>query len=443
MNKKRVSIIPLGCPKNDVDSELIAGAFKHAGYSISWDAYKSDTVIINTCAFVKDAIEESLDAVMQAIEAKHRGDVKRVVVTGCLPQRFKDALTSRLKEVDLFTGVNGFEDLPALIKDKKTTKSHITAPFTDYPEALSRVLPEHSGSAYIKISDGCNNVCSYCVIPFIKGRLKSRKIDDIVNEVKYLTDNGVQEINLVAQDTMNFGMDKGDNHLIKLLSSLEKIEAIRWIRLNYLHPAHINDAFINHIKDSEKILKYFDVPIQHISDKILKRMNRHTDSNDIKRVIEKINKSIKEPFLRTTVITGFPGETEGDFKQLFKFFNEFPFHRIGVFPYSREEPAPAANMKEQIPDDVIISRVNEFNEFASRVMNAMSESFVGNTYDAIVHGKGHDDNGITLLRPWFFAPEIDGYVMVYNKLHYKPGSFVKVKITDTPGFDLVGEPVNN
>ncbi len=438
-NKKHISIIPLGCPKNDVDSELIAGAFKKEGYDIEWDKIGGETVVINTCGFIRDAIEESLDTIMQSIKAKKDGAVKRVVVTGCLAQRFGEKLSSQLKEVDLFVGVNGFENIPYLLKHPPKHSPIAKTPLTSYPERLERVAYRNTYSAYIKISDGCSNRCSYCVIPFIKGNMRSRQKEDIVDEAKALADKGAVELNLIAQDTMNFGMDRGQRELISLLKALEKIDRIKWIRLNYLYPSHITEDFISFITDSEKILKYFDMPIQHASDRILRLMNRKTDSNDIKRTIDLIKHRIDVPFLRTTVIVGFPGESDKDFNELLKFFEINPFHRIGVFPYSDEEPAPASRLRNKIPQKTIIERFNIMNEFARKQMRYLSSDSIDKTYEALIEGTDPAEPSVTLARPWFLAPEIDGYIMIYDSDSHAKGKFRNVRITDLIGADFTGE----
>lgn len=441
-DKKTISIIPLGCPKNDVDSELIAGAFKKAGYAVAWDTIKGDTVVINTCGFVKEAIDESLDAILASLKAKQEGLVKKVVVTGCLAQRFGDKLASRLGGVDLFVGVSGFEHIPDLLGRSGKRPAIPDMPLTSYPEHLERVPYRSSHFAYLKISDGCNNRCSYCVIPFIKGGLTSRKQQDIIREARALAAAGAVELNLIAQDTMNFGLDRGHKELTQLLEALETIEGIRWIRLHYLYPSHMTDEFFSLVAHSTRIVHYFDMPLQHVSGRILKRMNRSTTPDDIMRTLEKIEKHIRDPFLRTTVIVGFPGETEHDFDALLKFFDAHPFHRIGVFPYSSEEPAPAARFKDQVPAAVITERLNRMNERAHELMNSLSSAFIGMDYDALIEGRDPSDPSVILARPWFFAPEIDGYIMIYNAAAPAPGTFKKVRITDAVGVDLTGEFVN-
>ena len=438
-NKKSISIIPLGCPKNDVDSELIAGAFKKAGYAVEWDNIKGETVVINTCGFVKDAIDESLDAILQSIKAKQEGLVKKVVVTGCLAQRFGEKLSSQLKEVDLFVGVSGFENIPSLLNHRQKKEFIQKTPFTAYPEKLERVAYRNTYSAYMKISDGCNNRCSYCVIPLIKGRMISRQRKDIIDEAKALADRGAVELNLIAQDTMNFGIDRGQKELISLLAELEKINGLNWIRLNYLYPSHITEDFLSFVSDSEKIVKYFDMPIQHISGRILKLMNRSTSPDDIKKIVKRVAKYIREPFFRTTVIVGFPGETGDDFNELLAFFDEYAFHRIGVFPYSNEQPAPASRLKDIVPGELILERLNRMNEIAHKIMNEASAGFIGKIYDALIEGTDPSDPSVTLARPWFFAPEIDGYIMLYGSGRPAKGKFRKVRITDAVGVDLTGE----
>ena len=438
-NKKSISIIPLGCPKNDVDSELIAGAFKKAGYAVEWDNIKGETVVINTCGFVKDAIDESLDAILQSIKAKQEGLVKKVVVTGCLAQRFGEKLSSQLKEVDLFVGVSGFENIPSLLNHRQKKEFIQKTPFTAYPEKLERVAYRNTYSAYMKISDGCNNRCSYCVIPLIKGKMISRQRKDIIDEAKALAERGAVELNLIAQDTMNFGIDRGQKELISLLAELEKINGLNWIRLNYLYPSHITEDFLSFVSDSEKIVKYFDMPIQHISGRILKLMNRSTSPDDIKKIVKRVAKYIREPFFRTTVIVGFPGETGDDFNELLAFFDEYAFHRIGVFPYSNEQPAPASRLKDIVPGELILERLNRMNEIAHKIMNEASAGFIGKIYDSLIEGTDPSDPSVTLARPWFFAPEIDGYIMLYGSGRPAKGKFRKVRITDAVGVDLTGE----
>ncbi len=439
MPNKNISIIPLGCPKNDVDSELIAGTLKKSGYTVHWDTFSGDTVIINTCGFIKDAIDESLDTIMQAIRAKKEGRIKKIVVTGCLSQRFGGKLSSQLEDVDLFLGVNGFENLPDLIRQNNRHGSFVGKAFTAYPEQTERLAYQRTHSVYLKIADGCNNNCSYCVIPFIKGRLKSREIDDIVHEAKTLVDKGAVELSIIAQDTLNFGADRGKNELIKLLSALEKIHGLKWIRLNYLYPSHITDELLTFISHSDKVLKYFDIPIQHVSDRILKLMNRKTTSDTIKRIIDKIEKNIETPFFRTTVIAGFPGETDNDFDELLNFFNDHPFHRIGVFPYSAEEPAVASGLKDRIPQRMITERLNRINDLAHKIMTGLSSDFLDKTYDSLIEGPDPSDPTTTLARPWFFAPEIDGYILIYHPVGKPTGQFARIRITDALGVDLVGE----
>ncbi len=438
-DKTTISIIPLGCPKNDVDSELIAGAFKKAGYAVTWDTIKGETVVINTCGFIKEAIDESLDAILQSIKAKKAGLVKKVVVTGCLAQRFGDKLAAQLGDVDLFVGVSGFEHIPELLGRSGRHAAIPELPRTSYPEKLKRVPYRDSSSVYLKISDGCNNRCSYCVIPFIKGGLTSRNQQDIVAEARALARAGAVELNLIAQDTMNYGSDRGHRGLTQLLEALEAIDGIQWIRLHYLYPSHITDEFLSFVAHSTKIVHYFDMPIQHASGSILKRMNRSTQPDDLRKTIDKIVTHIRDPFLRTTVIVGFPGETEDDFGMLLRFFDDHPFHRIGVFPYSSEQPAPASRFHDQVPAAVITERLNRMNERAQTIMHGLSQAFIDKTYDALIEGNDPSDPSVVLARPWFFAPEIDGYIMIYDAAAPAGGPFRKVRITDSVGVDFTGE----
>lgn len=414
--KDKIGIISLGCPRNLVDSEGILSRFAIKGYQIV-DMNKADVGVVNTCAFIEDAKVESIDAILDLIDLKKRGKLKRLIVYGCLVQRYKDKLKRELPEVDAFVGrvcLNG-----------GLTRFSIT--------------PKHY--AYLKICEGCINNCSYCVIPKIKGKFTSLDMDTLLDKVCALDKGGVFELNVIGQDITGWGLDLyGTPKLARLLGKIAReARHIGWIRLLYLYPDRISDELLDLIKTQPKICKYLDIPIQHINERILELMNRHTTKSDILKLIDKIRKKIPEAAIRTSLIVGFPSETDEEFKELLEFVRDVRFERLGVFIYSREEDTPAYKFKSQAPRKVKTERFNTVMLEQQRISRQINEKFLGKTLDVLIDEKEKDSY---LGRSQYDAPEVDGLVYVNSKKELKPGDFVKVKVVDTLEYDLVGDAMD-
>ena len=410
----KIYILSLGCPRNLADSEVIAGRLKLKGHVIV-DTPDADIGIVNTCAFIKEAKQESIDAVLDLIELKNKGRLKKIFVAGCLPQRYGKELVEHLREVDGYWG--------------RISLNHAH-------ERL-RLTPAHY--AYVKISDGCRNNCSYCIIPKIKGKYASRSIKSIIDEVDILNKAKTSEINIVGQDTTLYGVDiyKKQNLASLLKEIIKHSRNIHWIRLLYLHPAHIQDALLDLIASEQKICKYVDLPVQHINNRILKIMNRHTTRNDILKLIDKIRKKIPGVALRTALIVGFPTETEKEFKELEDFVRDASFERLGVFVYSREERTRAFNLRPQISDKLKNERFDRLMSLQQEISCQINKKYLGTIQEVLIEEK--NKSNIYLGRTQMDAPEVDGLVYVKSAKALSPGDFVKVKINDTLEYDLAGE----
>ena len=428
-----IGFISLGCNKNLVDTEIMVGMCKESGFDITDDEALADVIVVNTCAFIDDAKSEAIDAILGAARYKE-GRLKKLIVTGCLAQRYREEILSEMPEVDAVVGVGRFEDIVKIIKSDEKL-------FTDkqeslYPEYAPRVLSTPPYTAYLKIAEGCDNRCTYCAIPMIRGRLRSRRIEDILAEAQRLADGGVREINVVAQDTTRYGVDiYGEPRLTELLRRLEKTDGIKWIRALYTYPEMISDELLDLINSSDKIASYFDIPIQHISDPVLKRMNRQSTGKEIYGLIEKIRAKVKDPVLRTTLIVGFPGETSEDFEKLRDFVKFAEFDRLGVFKYSREEGTPAYKLPDQINDDIKALREGIIMQLQQGISARKLKSKTGNTYEVLKEGNA---GGKCVGRTMGDAPEVDGRVIFDSARKIANGEFVKVKITDANSYDLIG-----
>ncbi len=413
MNKSKIGILNLGCPRNLVDAEAILGRLSSKGYDIV-DINKADVAIINTCAFIDDAKKESVDAILDLISLKKAGRLKKIIVSGCLAQRYKEKLKEELPEIDAFIGAI------SLNHSKKR-----------FP-----ITPKHY--AYLKICDGCVNNCSYCVIPKIKGKFRSLGVDSVLDKVSVFNKAKVSELNIIGQDISGFGLDLyGQRKLPELLRKIaKKAKNIGWIRLLYLYPHKIINELLEVIKDEPRICRYFDLPIQHINDKILKLMNRRISKRDILDLIQQIRKNIPEAAIRTSLIVGFPGETDKEFNELLKFIEETKFERLGAFMYSREEGTLAYSFKNQVPEKTKISRFNEIMLKQQKISEENNNKLLGKTIVILIDER---KGGYYLGRSQYDAPEVDGFVYVNSKKTIKAGSFVKVKITHTLEYDLSGE----
>ncbi len=439
---KTVHLLSLGCAKNLVDSEVMLGLLKKEGW-IPSPRGRATVAIINTCAFIKEAQLESLTAILETAQAKARGQYEYLVVTGCLPQRYQSKLVHELPEVDLFLGIDYIPQLGKylnkLLQKQLDQKEFVSCPKFLYNHRLPRLISTAPGSAYIKIAEGCANFCSYCAIPQIRGNWRSRKISSVVQEAEELAEQGVKEINLIAQDITNYGRDlPGRYNLTNLLKRLVKVPHLKWIRLLYAHPAHIDNDLIAMIKGEEKICKYLDLPIQHIDDQILTAMNRPYSSSRVWELLEQIRKNIPEIVLRTSLIVGFPGETEKKFQKLLAFIKEAQFDHLGVFIYSREEGTKAALLKGQLPERIKEERYRQIMLAQRKISWRKQREKVGRCLEVLIEKPLKKKGILWQGRTQGQAPEVDG-VTYLGKGEATLGEIKKVLITKATAYDLYGE----
>ena len=438
MEKYKVGMVSLGCDKNRVDSELILGSInKH--YEITNGAKKADIIIVNTCGFIESAKQESIDTILEMAEYKNKYKCKMLIATGCLTQRYGDELLDLIPEIDILMGVNDYMKLHRLILDFiKDHKRISSATYSD--EGVNegiRLLTTKQHTAYVRIAEGCNNFCTYCIIPKIRGKFRSRLEKNILDEVNMLVNNGVKEIILIAQDLTDYGVDiYGKRMLHDLISKISKIEGVEWIRLLYCYPEEITDELIEEIATNEKVVKYLDLPIQHISSDVLKKMGRRTNKEAIISKIDTLRSKVPGIALRTSLIVGFPGEIEENFEELENFLKDYKLENVGVFAYSQEEDTPAAKMDCQIDEEVKIQRQKKLMAIQRDVVKAQNKLKIGNIYDTIIDG----NNGEYYIgRSYEMAPEIDGLIYIKKEKSLNLGDIVKVKINDVMEYDLMGE----
>ncbi|MFI3174492.1 MAG: 30S ribosomal protein S12 methylthiotransferase RimO [Bacillota bacterium] len=445
--KGTVLFTSLGCDKNRVDSEVMVGILQNMGYQVISDESTADVIVVNTCCFIKDALDESIETIVELADYKTEGNCKALVVTGCLGQRYADDFFQELPEVDALVGTGAYEQIGEVITDVlEKGKTH-----TVYMESIDHDMEEENGKlrvlstapyfAYLKISEGCDNHCTYCVIPKLKGKHRSRHMESLVEEAKILADIGVKELVLIAQDTSIYGRDLyGESKLHELIEELAKIDGILWIRLLYCYPETITDALIQTMKNTPKVCHYLDMPIQHGSTSVLRRMGRKTNQEQIKEKIMALRNAMPDIALRTTVITGFPGETEAEFQELLDFVAEMKFDRLGAFSYSQEDDTPAALMDNQIDDEVKEERRDEVLELQKGVAAALCEKEVGKQLEVLIEGRLPDEN-IYCGRTKRDAPDIDGLVFVHAEEEIVSGEFVTVKIEEALDYDLIGKVI--
>jgi ribosomal protein S12 methylthiotransferase len=433
----RAFIASLGCSKNLVDSELILGSLKNSGYEIS-SQKDADVIIINTCGFIGEAKKESVNTIIELSKYKHHGSCKKLIVTGCLVERYADELRREFPEVDAFWGTGDLLRIGEILGKKRVKKIHKSAPGTLYDPDTPRVLTTLSHTAYVKVSEGCSRTCSFCIIPKMRGLMKSRPVDSIVGELNNLARSGVQEINLIAQDMTSYGRDIGTN-LETLLRELVKVNGIKWIRLLYCYPWGFTDSLVKLIAEEEKILNYIDMPIQHINDRILQLMDRKTTGGRIRDIVHKLREEIPNLTLRTTFIVGFPGETDGEFNELLDFVEEAQFERAGAFKYSQEEGTRAGEIPGQIPDEIKEERYEKLMEVQSEASLNKNRALIGTVHEGFIEGT---ENGNYITRIPSQAPEVDGVTYVKRAKRLKVGDLVKVSITNADVYDLFGEVVN-
>lgn len=430
-----VGFISLGCSKNLVDTEMTIGLFKKNNYTIVNEPQKADIIVINTCGFIESAKEEAITTILEMAEYK-KNRCKYLIVMGCLVQRYKEDLEKAIPEVDLFIKYSDYNKLWEQIEnvigpDKR--KPHETLEFMD------RIITTGKNYAYLRIAEGCSNYCTFCAIPSIRGKYISRKLEDILEEAKNLASQGYKELIVIAQDTTKYGIDiYGKPQLAHLLSKLCEIKEIKWIRFLYAYPETITDELIETVKHNDKICSYFDIPIQHISNSVLKRMNRKSTKESIYNLITKLRCQIPDVVLRTTVMVGFPGETKEDFEELYEFINWAKFDRLGAFSYSKEDNTPASKLLDQIHPMTKKSRLNKIMKLQQHISSENGKNKIGKEYEVLIESKTFDGK-YYVARSYMDVPEIDGFVYLKNTCEDLKNKFVKCRIIDANGYDLIGE----
>ncbi|MCI7187435.1 MAG: 30S ribosomal protein S12 methylthiotransferase RimO [Fusobacterium mortiferum] len=442
----KLALISLGCSKNLVDSEHYLGILsKRKGMELTSELSEADIVIVNTCGFIGDAKEESIETILEVSEFKETGNLKKLIVAGCLAQKYSEEILKELPEVDAVIGTGDIDKIEKVVDEILENKKVVeTKNMTFLANAnTERVLTTASHTAYLKISEGCNRACTYCIIPQMRGRLRSRSIEDIVEEAKRLVASGVREINLLAQETTEYGIDLyGDKKLAALMKELCKIEGLKWLRTYYMHPEYVTDELIEVMKSEEKICKYFDVPIQHVSDNILRNMARAKSGEQVKDVLNRIRKAIPEATIRTTLIVGFPEETEENFQELMDYVREFEFDYAGVFKYSREEDTVAYNLPNQVPEEIKEKRYAELVNLQSEIAERKNRRLLGEEIEVMIDGVSSESEYLLEGRTRGQALEIDGKVLTTDGTA-KPGEIVKVKFEQNFEYDFVGPIVEN
>ena len=426
-----IGVISLGCAKNQVDTERMLGLLTEAGHTLTSDPAEADVLIVNTCGFIESAKQESIDAILEMARYKNGGACKKLVVTGCLSERYREELREAMPEIDLLLGVREYETLPRLLGGK-----------TDAPHCgpnSTRVLTTPRYSAYLRIADGCDNRCTYCAIPLIRGNLVSEPLEELVNEAKRLADGGVRELTLIAQDTSGYGKDLyGKPMLLSLLDRLERIEGIHWLRVLYTYPDTVSPELIDHFRASEKIVPYLDMPLQHTEDEMLRAMHRRGNQAHIRRILNYVADRAPDFMLRTTLMVGFPGETEELFSRMLAFLQEHPFDRVGAFAFSPEDGTAAASLPNQVPEEVRQERLSRLMETQRGISRARNERRVGQTVEVLVEGT---DDGYAYGRSYAEAPDVDGKVILANAADLPAGTFVSAQLIRAEEYDMIGERV--
>jgi len=437
----KVFLVSLGCDKNLVDSEVMLGQIQDLGYEIVQDELEADAIIVNTCAFIHDAKEESIETILDMAKYKEIGNCKSLIVAGCLSERYKKELAEELPEVDGIIGASNYDDLPNVLERTLAGKhTEVFKSINHEPNTyIKRIVSTTTAYGYLKVAEGCDNHCTYCIIPSLRGKYRSRDMDSLIEEAKYLVRNGKTELILVAQDVAKYGLDIYDERkLPELLKQLCQIEDLKWVRLLYCYPEDITDELITVMSTESKILNYIDMPLQHINDHILKRMARVSRKDSIIEVISKLRKSMPDICIRTTFIVGFPGETDEQFDELKSFISEIKLDRVGIFTYSMEEGTAAANMSNQIDDDTMTKRRDELMVIQQAIAFEKSDDTIDQTLDVIIEGYLPDE-AVYIGRTYKDAPNVDGYVFVACPYELILGQIVPVLITETNGYDLIGE----
>ena len=429
-----VGFVHLGCSKNLVDTEMAIGLFKENGYKIVNNEEEADVLVINTCGFIGPAKEEAINTILEMAEYKKKR-CKYLIVMGCLVERYKEELSKAIPEVDLWIKYSSYstiwEQIETILKSEKENKNNL--------DFLDRVITTGNNFAYLRIAEGCSNFCTYCAIPKIRGPFVSRRMEDVIEEAKKLANEGYEELIIIAQDTTKYGIDiYGESKLAELLKELCKIEKLKWIRFLYAYPETITDELIEVVKNEDKICKYFDIPIQHISNSVLKRMNRKSNGETIRNLIKRLRKEIPGVVIRTTVMVGFPGETKEDFEELYDFVKEARFERLGAFSFSKEEGTPAEKLKDQIHPMTKKSRYNKIMSLQQKIASKIGQEMVGKELEVLIETKTFDGK-YYVGRSYREVPDIDGLIYIEMVDKALEGKFVKCKITKASGYDLIGK----
>ena len=437
----KILFVSLGCDKNLVDTEMMMGELLQKGYEFTDDEAEADIAVVNTCCFIGDAKEESINTLLEMAELKTSGQIKLLVAAGCLAQRYKEEIQTEIPEVDVIIGTTAIDSIAEAIDEalKGTGHNHYADLNAKPLTGVKRVMTTGGHFAYLKIAEGCNKHCTYCIIPKVRGDFRSVPMGDLVAEAKELAEKGVKELILVAQETTLSGMDLyGEKSLPKLLRKLAEIPGIFWIRILYCYPEEITDELIQTIKEEPKVCHYLDIPIQHASDAVLKRMGRRTNQEQLRTMIARLREEIPDICLRTTLITGFPGETQEDHEELIDFVDDCEFDRLGVFTYSQEEDTPAALMPDQIEEEVKLNRQRELMELQQFIAFEKAEAMIGQVLVVMIEGKIAEDD-VYVARTYRDAPNVDGYLFIKTSANLMTGDLVKVLVTDCNEYDLIGE----
>lgn len=437
----KILFVSLGCDKNLVDSEVMLGLLAKKGYGFTDDETEADIIVVNTCCFIGDAKEESINTILEMAEYRKTGTCRALIVTGCLAQRYKQEIIDEIPEVDAVLGTTTYDSIAEAIENALGGEHLLRCEDIDRLVLTDskRMLTTGGHYAHLKIAEGCNKHCTYCIIPKLRGNYRSFPMERLVEEAKELAEQGVKELILVAQETTLYGLDLyGEKSLHKLLRELCRIKGIRWIRVQYCYPEEIYDELIRTIKEESKVCSYLDLPIQHASDRILRRMGRKTSQQDIREIVAKLRKEIPDICLRTTLISGFPGETQEDHEELMAFVDELEFDRLGVFAYSPEEDTPAAEMPDQIPEELKEERRDEIMELQQEISFEKAEAMIGKELWCMVEGKVTDEYAY-VARTYKDAPGVDGYIFIQTLEELMSGDFVKVRVTGADEYDLIGE----
>lgn len=438
---KKILFVSLGCDKNLVDSEVMLGLLAEKGYTFTDDEAEADIIIVNTCCFIGDAKEESVNTLLAMAEYKKAGRLKALIVTGCLAERYRQEITEEIPEVDAVLGTAGYDHIAEVVEQALSGEQKLL--WGDIDRLVltdaKRILTTGGHYAHLKIAEGCDKHCTYCIIPRLRGSYRSVPMERLLKEAEELAAQGVKELILVAQETTMYGTDLyGEKRLHVLLRELCRIGGIRWIRLQYCYPEEIYEGLIQTIREEPKICHYLDLPIQHASDRILRRMGRRTSQKDLRRILTGLREAIPDICLRTTLISGFPGETEEDHEELLKFVDEMEFDRLGVFAYSAEEDTPAASMEDQIPDEIKEARRDEIMELQQEISFEKAETMIGRELWCMVEGKVADECAY-VARTYMDAPDVDGYLFIQTAAELMSGDFVHVRVTGAEEYDLIGE----